>query len=188
MVVTSPIVVHDLNLQATILVEKIPQLNELKAIKFSLIRQFVPRCTHFCSVTWSDDCIKWLQSAGSFKTFRRRCLLFFSTSHHIWLCIWVNLMFLVLINVCTVWDVCSDDVGWLWMDAFCTWGEVLVRYLRGQRKTTQSLGQDIRSPVRNLKRGPAEHKARLPPTWQRWSFSSHLFYLVFHPGSYWQLS
>jgi hypothetical protein len=102
MVVTSPIVVHDLNLQATILVEKIPQLNELKAIKFSLIRQFVPRCTHFCSVTWSDDCIKWLQSAGSFKTFRRRCLLFFSTSHHIWLCIWVNLMFLVLINVCTV--------------------------------------------------------------------------------------
>jgi len=96
--------------------EKIPQLNELKAINFSLMRQFVPRCTHFCTVavlrgvtTVSNGYIRLLEV---FKTFRRRYLLVFSTCHHIWVCIWDNLMFLVLINVCTVWDDCSDDVGW----------------------------------------------------------------------------
>lgn len=47
---TSLIIVQDLNLQAIILVEKIPQLQELKPIKLSLMRQFVPKCTYFCRV------------------------------------------------------------------------------------------------------------------------------------------
>ena len=106
MVLTSPIVVQDLNIHATILVEKIPQLNELKPIKFSLIRRFVPRCTHFCTVavlrgvtTVSNSYSRLLEV---FKTFRRRYFFVFSIFHHIWVCIWVNLMFLVLIHVCTV--------------------------------------------------------------------------------------
>jgi len=121
MVLTSPIVVQDLNIHATILVEKIPQLNELKPIKFSLIRRFVPRCTHFCTVavlrgvtTVSNSCtvavlrgVTTVSNSYSrllevFKTFRRRYFFVFSIFHHIWVCIWVNLMFLVLINVCTV--------------------------------------------------------------------------------------